>query len=74
MSDDPLETLVPEGDYFVVFERCEQGREYGSKRLFVHFRTTAGLEQEKLLLRVYGRLREGSLWPVVRTSSLISRR
>ena len=53
MSEDPRDTLVPEGNYLVVFEKCEQARAFGSVRLFVHFRITEGPEQGKLLLRAY---------------------
>ena len=68
MPDDPRETLVPEGDYLVVFERCEQGRVYGSERLFDHIRITSGLEEGKLLLRVYNPPARGK--PLARSSNL----
>jgi hypothetical protein len=48
-----LETWVPEGYYHVIFERCETGVVYGSKKYFAHFRITDGEHQGKPLVRFY---------------------
>lgn len=37
MNRDPTSTLIPEGQYGVIFRECESGIAFGTRRYFAHF-------------------------------------
>ena len=37
VNPDPMQTLVPEGEYVVAFSHCETGVVFNSKKIFGHF-------------------------------------
>lgn len=68
MSRDPMETLVPEGRYRMVYMEHEDGKAYGRKVWFVRFQITEpGKYQGLVILRFYNIPRGGRL---ARSSSL----
>lgn len=55
VKQDPMQTIVPEGEYVVTFRHCETGVVYNSKKIFGHFTIDAfGEDYDGLpLLRVW---------------------
>jgi hypothetical protein len=60
---DPYATLIPEGQYRVIWQKTETGRVQGGDRFFVHFIVSEPGEYQGLPLRRFYNVPKGRLLP-----------